>query len=178
MTPYSLDGFLAGVVYKSIVKKIVYQWKYQPFVSDITSSMSELLYESLIQQESWHALIQKDLLVTSVPLSRQKKNFRGYNHADLLGQQLAKRAKLTFVPDIILRTKHTKAQFELGKAERYKNVKDAFVLQPKYAKKLKQKTIILIDDVATTFSTLRSCGKVLKRAGAKNVWGVTFTREE
>lgn len=175
---YAMDGFLAGVVYKKLTKKLIYSWKYEPFVSDLTGVLSELTYESLIQQESWHTLLRKKPIVTSVPLSQKKYNYRGYNHAELLGKLLAQKSNLVFVPDILLRVKNTKAQFMLGKQERYKNVIDAFALNSRYQKALKGKTIIVVDDVATTFATLKFCTKELKRHGAKIVWGVTFTREE
>jgi competence protein ComFC len=177
-TRVGLDGFISGVVYKTLVKKIIYNWKYQPFVSDLTGAISTLFYESLIQQENWQNLLSKDSCIVCVPLSFQKLRTRGYNHAELLAKKLAQKASLPFVQGVLIRTRHTKAQFQLGKDARFENVKDAFAINNKMKKVIEGKTIILIDDVATTFATLRSCTAVLKRSGAKEVWGVTFTREQ
>jgi predicted amidophosphoribosyltransferase len=66
---------------------------------------------------------------------------------------------------------------KLDKKERQKNVLGAFEVNKKHRNMIKNKDILLVDDVSTSCATLRECAKILKRNGAKKVYGVTFARE-
>ena len=73
---------------------------------------------------------------------------------------------------VVTRSKNTATQTHLTKKERKQNVEDAFVVTNK--SKVKGKNVLLVDDVYTTGATINAIAKVLKLAGAKNVYGVTF----
>jgi predicted amidophosphoribosyltransferase len=75
-----------------------------------------------------------------------------------------------------MKEKETPAQMELPKEERIKNTKGVFSV--KNLEKIKNKKILLIDDVYTTGATMEECAKILKRAGASEVWGVAVARGE
>lgn len=89
-----------------------------------------------------------------------------------LAKGLGKKLQLN-VQNILIRIVQTKPQFGLKKKEREKNVHNAFELDKKSAI-LKNQTIFLIDDVLTTGSTLLECCNILKRVGAKEVYGLTL----
>lgn len=177
-TSNCLDGSTASVVYKGIVKRLVYQFKYNPYLSDLKGVIGELFYEGLIQNEAFFSILSEKPLLTCVPLNSSKLRQRGYNHAQLLMELLALRFGLESYDTIIYRVRQTKPQFGLKKEDRSLNVKNAFAINKDSIERIKGETIFLVDDVATTYSTLRECAKVLKRNGVRKVWGVVFAREQ
>jgi len=72
------------------------------------------------------------------------------------------------------RTRYTQPQINLKFHERKKNVKNAFELRKK--RTIKGKSVILLDDVATTGSTIHECAQTLKRAGCSHVLGLVLAR--
>lgn len=176
VTRYSLDGALSAVVYKGIIKKLLYQFKYQPYLTGLQNILGELLYEGLIQNEVFYSLLQKNPIVISVPQSQKKQKSRGYDHAGLLAENFAKKLGLLYRKDVLIRVKETKPQYQLKREERLLNLKGAFDINKK-VKEIEGKTILVIDDIATTFATLSECAKVLKKNGAKAVHGITLARE-
>ena len=79
--------------------------------------------------------------------------------------------------DILSRAKRTKSQFGLTREKRIENISHAFVLKPERKNLVKGKAIILIDDVLTSGSTLLEAARILKRNGAKKVFGLTLARD-
>ncbi len=116
-----------------------------------------------------------DILVP-VPLHPRRQRWRGFNQAELLGKILAERFKWQVQPKILVRHKHTKPQVGLKGKDRKKNIRGAFKIDENSKFKISKAKFIVFDDVWTTGSTLRECGQVLKRAGAKEIWGLTLAR--
>ena len=74
---------------------------------------------------------------------------------------------------MLQRRRNTRSQMTLGGSERYLNVANAFACAPQ---ELAGKSVLLIDDVCTTGSTLDACAVALKEGGAASVWGLTLAR--
>lgn len=175
--PHGLDGIFSGVEYKGVVKYIVYQFKYLSHLKDLKHTMTDLLVEALNQNETFYHVLKQSPIVTSVPLHKTRHKKRGYNQSDLLAKNLSRRLNLFYSQHMLQRTKNTKPQFKLKRHERKQNIKNAFQVKSDHKEKVRSKTILLIDDLTTTGLTLQECAKVLKRSGAKQVFGVTFARE-
>ena len=173
---YGLDGVFPAVTYKGIVKKLLYQFKYSPYLSSLSELLGDVMYEGIIQNESFNNILASKPVIVTVPLSAKRQRQRGYNHAELLGKDLGFKLGLK-VENILIRKIDTKPQYKLKKAERVKNIKGAFSMSHNIKLNLKNKTIILVDDIATTYATLKECAKVLKHAGAGKVYGVVFAKE-
>jgi ComF family protein len=109
-----------------------------------------------------------------VPLHPKRLRERGFNQSLLLAKPVAGvlGTQLDFLS--LRRVKSTQPQTGLGKAERRKNVRRAFEVANPAA--INEKTILLVDDVATTGNTLNECARVLRRAGSKKVFCVVFAR--
>lgn len=116
----------------------------------------------------------EDLLMMPVPLHSKKLRERGFNQSLLLAKAIRPLlgAELDFLS--LRRIKYTQPQTGLRKEQRRKNVRWAFDL--KRDKDLKGKTVILIDDVATTTSTLNECARVLKKGGCDRVFCLVLAR--
>ena len=174
---YAIDGAFSAINYKGIVKKLIYNFKYKPYLSDLKNSLVELFYESIIQNELFMQTIEQPdneaVVLVPIPLHRKRLRERGYNHAKLLAEGLSKKLNLKLL-EVLKRTKETKSQFGLKLDERKKNIKGAFIRNTKYEI---HNTIFLVDDILTTGSTLLEAANVLKRNGAKKVWGITLARD-
>lgn len=172
---YSIDGVISAVVYNGVARKLIRQFKYKPHVSKLSEIISEIMNEGLAQNEGLYNFVEQfEPVIIPIPLSPGRLRERGYNHAEIIGNHVAKYFHLKMEPKILIRIKDTRPQYKLNKRERLENVQGAFGI----AKNAKiPNSAILIDDVATTFATLKEAAKVLKSAGAKRVLGVTFARE-
>jgi predicted amidophosphoribosyltransferase len=101
-------------------------------------------------------------IICAVALHKNKLRKRKFNQALLLAHNLQS-GKLIF--DLLIRTKNQKSQVKLTQKQRIKNIKRAFSLNQKYQNFVKNKHIILVDDVITTSATADSCAKELKKYG-------------
>lgn len=111
----------------------------------------------------------------AVPLHPAKRRERGFNQAELLAAALAPACGLFHLEGAAGRTRNTKSQTALSKVKRKSNMAGAFaVLKPELAK---GRNILLIDDVATTLSTLEELASEFKKAGARSVAAYTLARE-
>ena len=113
------------------------------------------------------------LVVIPVPLHKNRQDLRGFNQSELIARKLSKKLNL---PGgcALARTKDTEAQVSLSREFRLTNLVGAFTCTDKEF--ITGKNILLVDDVATTLSTLNECARALKDAGAKKVWGIVVAR--
>jgi len=112
-------------------------------------------------------------LVVPVPLGLERQNERGYNQAGLIARPLSMALGLAYEPGALTRSRQTKSQVGLTRAARYENVRDAFRAD---GRKVSGRTILLVDDVATTGATLSSCAEALLASGADDVFALTVAR--
>ena len=110
--------------------------------------------------------------VCGVPLSPSKLRKRGFNQSEKIAKYFCKETGMRHEPDLLRRLKDTEALRSLSPREREEQLKGAFAINKGKAKLLRDKRILLIDDIYTTGATLRGCGQVLKAAGAKEVHGL------
>ncbi len=172
---YAIDGAFAAISYKGIVKKLIYNFKYKPYLSDLKNSLVELFYESIIQNEIFQDAYKTNPVLVPIPLHYKRLRKRGYNHAELLAEGLSRKLKLK-VAEILDRTKETKSQFGLNLKDRKENLKDAFSILPNIPI-TQRPNILLVDDILTSGSTLLEAARILKREGVKKVWGLTLARD-
>ena len=113
--------------------------------------------------------------ILPVPLHRSRSKQRGYNQAEILAREVAKARHLALMTKNLIRVRRTAAQWQFSnKRERLDNVKNAFhILNPEH---VRDKHLLLIDDIFTTGSTANECAKTLKRAGAASVVVLTVSR--
>lgn len=113
--------------------------------------------------------------VVAVPLHRVRQRQRGFNQAHHLARACAEASDLPLLTDALQRTRHTAAQVRVGgSAARQRNISGAFVAQAEAA----GRRILVIDDVTTTGATLRACAEALRAAGAREVYALTWAKED
>lgn len=172
----ALDGlFIARPYRHRLVQKFIFALKYR-FIDTAAEPLAALLAESI----SHHPFPLPDLVIP-IPLHPRRNRYRGFNQAAVIAEKLMA-LLLPGVPipvrsDILRRIRFTKPQMKTdSKAERIANLSAAFEVPLETAGPIVGKSIWLIDDVATTGTTLDACARTLKEAGAKSVWGVVVAR--
>lgn len=147
--------------YDSVFQKAIHKLKFERDAS-VARILGTLLGELLSQDE-----IQASALVP-IPLSLQRLKERGFNQAEQIAVYASKRIELPVLSDVLSRTKNTapQAQLTFGE-ERFCNVKGAFSVNSSYS--LEEMVVILVDDIATTGSTLHEAASALLYAGCAKV---------
>ena len=171
---YTIDGAFSAINHKGVVKKLIYNFKYKPFLSDLNKSLAELFYESIIQNEIFQKTYVLKPTLVPIPLHPKRLKYRGYNHAKLLAEGLSRELDLE-VSEILERNKNTKSQFGLTLKQRKENIDNAFSTFPNIISQYRN--IFLVDDILTSGSTLLEAARILKREGIKKVWGLTLARD-
>ena len=161
------DGLVIACKYKGSIKLAIQKVKYK-WVYDIEKVLVDLLASQI-----WEFDLPQNSILVPIPLSKNRKNWRGFNQAEILAKTLAKKFNVN-CSESLIRIMETKTQVGLTKEERKKNVRGAFAVRKAWDKaRIRDKNIILVDDVYTSGATMQEAAKVLKRAGAKSVWGMT-----
>ncbi|KKP37063.1 MAG: amidophosphoribosyltransferase [Candidatus Peregrinibacteria bacterium GW2011_GWF2_33_10] len=152
-----------------LIQKLIKTFKYR-FIKDLNIFLGDFLIK----------IIKKDIsnfqnyILIPVPLHNKKLRWRGFNQSELLAKHIADDLKINIDKNTLKRIKHTKPQAELERNERLNNLKNAFAITDQ--SKIYDKKIILIDDIATTLTTLNECAKTLKNAHAKEIICVVIGR--
>lgn len=172
-TPHGADAFISFYDYHNDkLAKIIIAGKYN-FIPHCYHILAKML-ATKIQKEYSYVLLAEAFSLCPIPLHPSRKRWRGFNQAEILCDTLSAELNLP-VAHVLTRHKKTKTQKDLKKEQRLKNVLDAFKLTPKAD--IRNKNIILVDDVATTGATLQEAAKVLKRNGASKIICLTVARD-
>jgi ComF family protein len=151
--------------YEGSLRSLVHLFKYSG-MKPLARHLGEYLCRAVEGSDSYDAVVP-------VPLHWRKRWRRGFNQADLLAREVAARRQTTMLR-ALRRRQPTATQAGLTSAGRRRNVAGAFVLRPGI--EVRDKRILLVDDVMTTGATANACASVLKREGARSVSLATLAR--
>lgn len=162
-----LEAIIAPFQMQGAARDVVHRFKYSGL-----RVMAEPMGLAMAQQLERHR-ISADVLVP-VPLHPKRLRERGYNQADLLAKHVGKWLEVDVDSRGLTRTDYQRPQARTTtRDERQANVEGAFAV----ARDFTGLTVVVVDDVTTTGSTLEACTAALHEAGAARVWGLTFARE-
>lgn len=113
-----------------------------------------------------------DMLIP-VPLGKARLKERGYNQVALVARPLAYELGVEYAPRGLTKIRETRSQVGLNASQRKENVREAYQADPSV---VTRKSILLMDDVATTGSTVSACTDALLSAGASEVYALTIAR--
>lgn len=170
---FYFDQLLCYGPYKNdLLRALIIKFKYK-FIKGLGDVLAFLLFKTLTHYQ----FELEKMLIVPVPIHKKRLNYRGYNQAGILTISL-----MNFLPGLKIaycleRTAFEKQQVKSNKTERSKNIKNAIAVKKEFADQLVGKNIMLIDDIATTCSTLNECSQVLKKSGVKNVCGLVLARK-
>lgn len=161
--------FLSPFSYRHpLVQRVLHEFKYRR-IRSLSPRMAELLVSYL---SYYNIPLSEQMLIMPIPLHPRKERVRGFNQATLIARDLAKHLSLAIDTQTLIRTAYNIPQTTLHAQQRRVNVQNIFSLHGN--NNLRGKTILLLDDVKTTGATLEQAARVLKQAGAKEVWAITF----
>lgn len=171
------------------IKKALWLFKYKGR-KRLAGIFAEIIYDKILEELSELSLMENfsDIILIPIPLSAKRRRERGYNQAELICRKLVKIDNLRHGPsilkdtdikksfslekNILIKSKETEHQARIeNRALRLKNIIDSFSVKNDYS--VKNRNIILIDDITTTGATLTEAKKTLKKAGARKI--IAFT---
>lgn len=155
--------------YKGLVRKCIMKAKYR---AKLFASLKTLSLEAA-HIASKCALDYREFVVTSIPLSAQRTKERGFNQAGIIAQAAAEVFSISYQDSILIRKKETKVQHKKTRQERFENLKEAFIVK----QDVREKNILIVDDICTTGATLLEASRVLHQAGAKEIKCFTLAKE-
>ena len=163
-----IDGIRSPFRFDGVMRQAIHQLKYRNLRA-LVIPLAKLLHDYLIAYP-----LSAEVLVP-VPLHPKRLRERGYNQSGLLAQELGKLTNLPVVEGCLIRRHHTPPQARTTTVEeRWSNTADAFACRDR---ELRDRSVLLIDDVSTSGATLDACAAALKDAGANSVWGLVVARE-
>jgi len=163
--PAPLAAVIASAPHTGQLQRLIHALKYEN-ATELAQPLAFRLGQQ-VQKLGWQADV-----IAAVPLHLTRKQNRGYNQSKLLAQELAASLDWDDVSDALTRTIHTRPQVGLNREARLTNVAGAFHAHPPT---IRDRNVILIDDVMTTGATLRACAEALVAAGARRVYGLTLS---
>ncbi|MEA1958177.1 MAG: ComF family protein, partial [Chloroflexota bacterium] len=165
---WDIDGIRSIFKYGGVVRQAIIQFKY-----DNVKALAEPLAVLMSGYVKTHPL-PADIIIP-VPIHSHRLRERGYNQSSLLAQRLSRLTSVPMAEGVLIRTRNTPPQAKSSSlVDRRANMVDAFTCN---RRRVAGKRILLIDDVCTSGTTLNSCAKPLKAAGAASVWGLTLAKE-
>ena len=159
-----LDAQLATGAHRGLLQNAVQAFKYHG-ATELSESLAARLLE-VLQEWNW----QIDVIVP-VPLFADRETERGYNQSALLSGHVVSALGIPSRAESLKRVRNTNQQALLSQADRHENVRNAFEAN----EAVKDLSILLVDDVITTGSTLRECAIALRAKGAGRVYGIAVS---
>lgn len=162
--PLTITQIRAATWHEGAARKAIHALKYGKR-RDTAAPLAKLIASQLSASKYTFDII------TSVPLHPSRQAERGYNQAELLAQETARRMHVPFAR-LLERTRATTDQIGLDGLARRTNVHGAF----RVTMRIENNSIVLVDDVCTTGATLDACAQVLFQSGARAVYGAAVAR--
>jgi ComF family protein len=160
------DRARSALPYEGRVRDAVHGFKYGERF-DLARVFAAFLYDEAVRME-------RPDVVMPVPLHPGRLHRRGFNQSAVIARPLAKRLGVDYEARGLVRARNTATQVEQKLAERLAAMKDAFRVRDTRA--VKDRRVLLVDDVLTTGATINECARALKKAGAQRVDIVTIAR--
>lgn len=157
----------AAMVYMGVARQVVHRFKFSDGLP-----LGPFMAQEMLRAGA-EVLSETDVLIP-VPLHWSRLIKRQYNQAAILAKRIGELAEIEVLPFALKRKRYTRQQVGLTRAQRARNVENAFVLSSEAAEFLKGKRVVLVDDVLTTGATLNELARVLKKARVKSIDVLVF----
>ncbi len=167
------DLYLSRVLslwkFDELAQKLIHYLKYKNHWK-----IGRILAVQMVQLLGDNEIIKATEIIIPVPLHKARKRERGYNQSDIIAQNISVLTNKPVMKNILKRVINTKSQTKLSAMERKKNVEKAFVVTKQ--EEIRDKNVLLIDDVITTGSTINACAYQLKLSGAREVFALSAAK--
>ncbi|MCR4924565.1 MAG: ComF family protein [Lachnospiraceae bacterium] len=149
-------------IYNDVIKNGIYNLKYggRKEYAEFYGMEMAVRGRSFLKRVAPEALIP-------VPLHKKRLIKRGYNQAKLLADKMGELSGIPVISDLVIREKNTRAQKNLSEKDRQNNLKNAFKI---VKNDVSLKTVMVVDDIYTTGSTMEAISQCLKESGVREVY--------
>jgi competence protein ComFC len=165
-SPHSFTALRSWASYSGPLRQAILRLKYHRDIA-----MGDILARpmvAMLKKINWPV----DTVIP-VPVSLARLKERGYNQVSLLARPISLGWQIPYRSQALRKVRETRSQVGLSAEERRQNVKDVFSAESKF---VMGRTVLVIDDLTKTGSTIEECSKALCRAGARQVYGLTLAR--
>lgn len=167
------------IFFEELISIFKYEGIIRDKIIDYKFNEKSYLYKTftifLLKNKKVFEKIQSYDTIIPVPISEKRKKTRGYNQSLLISREISKKTGIKLQKKNLIKIKNTIEQSKLDKEEREKNVQNVY--QIKNEEILKNKKILLLDDIYTTGNTVNSCCKILKKAKPKKIGVIVIAKD-
>ena len=175
--------FVINKIYKNYNRERFHMLKYEGIIRDKLIEykfndkphLYRMFYEILIKDKNACDFLKGYDIIIPVPIHKKRKSLRGYNQSELIAKKLSDRFKMPMYIDVLKKQINTIPQSSLGKKARKSNAQNVYKVDN--MQKIKNKNVVIVDDIYTTGATANECIKVLKDAGAYRVGIITIAKD-
>jgi ComF family protein len=160
-----VDSVVVATAYEGLYEELLFALKFD-CKRQSADPIAEIMSKSGID-------VNQETVLCPVPTAPSRIRQRGFDHTKLITKKISK--NLSLESSSILRRNTNTRQFGASRANRLKQMENEFYIAKD--SEIKNKDIVLVDDVVTTGATLSGCAKVLKKAGAKSVRALVFAQK-
>ena len=171
VNPYIFfQEFISIFKYQGIIREKIIDYKFNE-----KSYLYKTFVNFLLKNQKVFEKIESYDKIIPVPISSKRKKERGYNQSLLIAREISKKTEIQLQLNCLVKTKNTIEQSKLNKQEREKNAQNVYELKNKEI--IKNKKILLLDDIYTTGNTANSCCKILKQAKPKKIGVIVLAKD-
>lgn len=171
VNPYIFfQEFISIFKYQGIIREKIIDYKFNE-----KSYLYKTFVNFLLKNQKVFEKIESYDKIIPVPISSKRKKERGYNQSLLIAREISKKTEIQLQLDCLVKTRNTIEQSKLNKQEREKNAQNVYELKNKEI--IKNKKILLLDDIYTTGNTVNSCCKILKQAKPKKIGVIVLAKD-
>lgn len=157
--------------YEGTIRKLILDYKFND-----KSYLYKTIEKCIINNKNVCQFLNGYDIIIPVPLHKKRLHKRGYNQAGLVAKEIAKDINnIVSLNNVLIKNTNIKPQSEKGIIDRKKDVKGIY--EVKNAELIKNKKVVLFDDIYTTGSTANECKKILLEAGAKKVGVLVLAKD-
>lgn len=156
--------------YEGMIRRLILKYKFHD-----KAYLYKTFVNFLLKNEKFFQILKSYDTIVPVPISKKRYKARGYNQSYLLAREIAKRTNLKLENECLFKIKNIVEQSKLNKEQRKNNIQGVYQLRNQI--RLKDKKILVLDDIYTTGSTINECCKMLKRARPKEIGVLTIAKD-
>lgn len=153
-----------------IVKDALYNIKNKRDIK-LLKLISTIVGDILLEELGEKSIMDNftDPIIIPIPSTFAQENKRGFNPSELISKSISNLINIQYLDNALIKTRETKPQKNLNRSTRLNNVKDSMSVNKIYLDRIKNRNLIIIDDIITTGATLLEAKRALLKGGAKNV---------
>lgn len=157
-------------MYCGTIRSVLLNYKFND-----NAYLYKTLTNFLLKNQKFVKKIKSYDIIIPVPLSKNRRKERGYNQSELIAKEISLKTQIKMDKTCLKKIKNVLAQSTLNKEDRYQNIEGAYKIQNNNL--LKNKKVLLLDDIFTTGSTVNECSKQIQKANPKKIGVLTIAKD-